>query len=69
MRLFEISNRGLAVISLLVAVLWGVIFMERSLNARAEQDYQEMRRALPISQPAPEVGADTIPDIGELDWS
>jgi len=46
MRIFGISNHGLALITLLVCTLWGVIFMERQANTRAERDYQELRRSL-----------------------
>ncbi len=45
MRIFGISNHGLTVIALLVAVLWSVIFVERSLTRRALQDYDELRRS------------------------
>jgi len=45
MKIFGISNHGLAVIALLVCTLWGVIFMERQANVRAERDYQELRRS------------------------
>ena len=45
MRIFGISNHGLALITLLVCTLWGVILMERQANTRAERDYQELRRS------------------------
>jgi hypothetical protein len=55
MKLFGISNHGLAAIGLLVAMLWGVLLMERALNIRAQRDYDEMRRALPTAvRPGPD---------------
>jgi hypothetical protein len=42
MNLFTISNRGLLVIAVLVAVLWGVIFAERAIKLQAQRDYQEL---------------------------
>ena len=56
MRILGISNHGLAVIAMLVAVLWGVIFMERAINQRAERDYHELRHSLqatPAATPSP----------------
>jgi hypothetical protein len=57
MRVFAISNRGLIVIGILVAVLWGLIYTERALTLRAQQDYLEVMRSLtatPIkTQPIP----------------
>jgi hypothetical protein len=49
MRVFAISNRGLIVIGILVAVLWGLIYTERALTLRAQQDYLEVMRSLTIS--------------------
>ena len=49
MKLFGISNHGLALIAALVAVLWGVIFMERTVNLRTQQDYEELIRAYPAT--------------------
>jgi hypothetical protein len=57
MRVFAISNRGLIVIGILVAVLWGLIYAERVLTVQAQQDYIEMFRA-PAGNPA---GAESIP--------
>ena len=65
MRILGISNHGLAVIATLVAVLWGVIFMERAFNQRAERDYQELRHSLqatPASTPSPTKPA--LPSVG-----
>ena len=45
MKIFGISNHGLTVIGLLVAVLWSVIFIERSLTRQAQQDYAQLRRS------------------------
>jgi hypothetical protein len=57
MRVFAISNRGLAVIGILVAVLWSLIYAERTLTLRAQQDYLEVMRSLtttPVkTQPVP----------------
>jgi hypothetical protein len=49
MRIFAISNRGLIVIGFLVAVLWGLIYTERSLTFRAQQDYLEVMRSLTVT--------------------
>ena len=46
MRIFAISNRGLIVIGILVAVLWSLICAERALTLRAQQDYLEVMRSL-----------------------
>jgi hypothetical protein len=46
MRVFAISNRGLIVIGILVAVLWSLICAERALTLRAQQDYLEVMRSL-----------------------
>ena len=51
MKLIGITNRGLAVIALLVGLLWGMIFAERALTYRAQRDYIELRRSTP---PQPE---------------
>ncbi len=45
MKILGISNHGLTVIALLIAVLWSVIFVERSLTRRAQSDYDELRRS------------------------
>ena len=53
MALFGISNHGLASIGLLVIALWGVIFLEQSLNRQAQRDYEELRKVWPaVSYPA-----------------
>lgn len=44
MKVLGISNHGLAVIAMLVCTLWGVIFMERAMNQRAEQHYEALLR-------------------------
>jgi hypothetical protein len=49
MRVFAISNRGLLVIGMLVAVLWGLIYTERSLTLRAQRDYLEVMRSLTVA--------------------
>ena len=46
MRVFAISNRGLIVIAILVAVLWGLIYAEHSLTLRAQRDYIEVMRSI-----------------------
>jgi hypothetical protein len=57
MRVFAISNRGLIVIGILVAVLWSLICAERALTLRAQQDYLEVMRSLTTTpaktQPGP----------------
>jgi len=44
MKLFDISNHGLAAIAVLVTLLWGVLLMERSYNQRVQRDYQDLQR-------------------------
>ena len=51
MRTTGISNHGLTVIALLVFVLWGVIFAERALVAKAHRDYEHFRRTQPVQAP------------------
>jgi hypothetical protein len=53
MRVFAISNRGLIVIAILVAVLWGLIYTERALTLRAQQDYLEVMRSLTATPEKP----------------
>lgn len=73
MKVFDVSNHGLATIAVLVAVLWGVIFMEKSLNARTQQDYQELMRSLHSTpagtQPALEHENPLLPGPSEWDVS
>lgn len=57
MRVFAISNRGLIVIGVLVAVLWGLIYVERSLTLKAQQDYLEVLRSTTLAP----VGTQSIP--------
>lgn len=56
-RLTGISNHGLAVIALLVAVLWGCILTERTIRRQAREETLLMLRsnrgALPARAPAP----------------
>jgi hypothetical protein len=47
MKLLGISNHGLAAIGLLVMALWGVIFLEQSLNRQAQRDFEELRKVWP----------------------
>jgi hypothetical protein len=58
MKLFGISNYGLALIATLVAMLWGVLLMERSLNLQTQRDYEELIRTWSttpvVSQPEQE---------------
>ena len=53
MKLFAITNRGLAVISLLVMLLWGVILAERSIIRQAQQDHYEFLRSQPAAPVTP----------------
>ena len=53
MKLFAITNRGLAVISLLVMLLWGVILAERSIIRQAQQDHYEFLRSQPAAPATP----------------
>lgn len=47
MKLFEISNRGLAVIGVLVLVLWGLILAERSVIEQAREAHYEFLQSHP----------------------
>jgi hypothetical protein len=52
MKVFGISNHGLAAIGLLVMALWGVIFLEQSLNRQTQRDFEELRKVWPaVSHP------------------
>ena len=54
MKLFDITNQGLAAIALLVTVLWGVLLMEHNYNNRVQRTYEELQRdwrAIPASSP------------------
>jgi|GEM_PF-2086002 len=62
MKLFGISNHGLAAIGLLVMTLWGVIFLEQSLNRQAQRDFEELRKVWPtISHPKQDEPATVSP--------
>lgn len=63
MKLFGISNHGLASIGLLVITLWGVILMEHSLNRQAEEDFEALRKVWPALNEQPEKPAPVA--IGE----
>ena len=68
MKLFGISNRGLAVIGILVLVLWGLILAERAVIRQARQDHYEFLLLHPNTpaalQPKPAVHpADAAPGI------
>lgn len=54
MKAIGITNQGLTVISLLVLLLWGVIFAEQTLVSQTERDYQDFRRSQPAASPADE---------------
>ncbi|MBI1357592.1 MAG: hypothetical protein GC160_24895 [Acidobacteria bacterium] len=70
MKLFGISNHGLAAIGLLVMTLWGVIFLEQSLNRQAQRDYEELRKAWPaVSHPDHEKPAPVLADEYPLRFS
>ncbi len=54
MRVIGITNQGITAISLLVLLLWGVIFAEQVLVSQADRDYQDFRRSQPAASPAAE---------------
>ncbi len=61
MKLLGISNHGLAAIGLLVVTLWGVIFLEQSLNRQAQRDFEELRKVWPaISYPTDDEPAPVV---------
>ena len=47
MPLTGISNRGLALIAVLVVILWGCIFAERAIVRRAYEETQNVLRSQP----------------------
>ncbi len=49
MTLTGISGRGLAVIAMLVAILWGCIFAERAIIRQARQETLQLRRSRPVT--------------------
>ena len=53
MKLFAITNRGLAVISMLVLLLWGVILAEHAIIRQAQQDHYEFLRSQPVAPVTP----------------
>lgn len=57
MKIFGITNRGLVVITLLVAFLWGVILTEHAMLRSAQRDHDNFMRGLePVpaaTRPAP----------------
>ena len=54
MKVIGITNQGLTVISLLVLLLWAVIFAEQTLVSQVERDYQDFRRSQPAASPVGE---------------
>ena len=54
MKAIGITNQGLTAISLLVLLLWGVIFAQQTLVSQTERDYQDFRRSQPAASPADE---------------
>jgi len=51
MKLFAISNRGLAVIGMLVMMLWGVILAEKAVVSQAHRDHYEFLESRPHLEP------------------
>ncbi|MDA0204064.1 MAG: hypothetical protein O3A53_12620 [Acidobacteria bacterium] len=49
MKLFGLTNHGLAAIGLLTLALWGVLWAEHSLNQRTQENYQDLMREWPSS--------------------
>jgi len=64
MKLFELTNQGLAAIGLLTLVLWGVRWAEHSLNERTQQNYQNLMQEWPAT-PAHNSGSE-MPDSGSV---
>ncbi|MCB1018892.1 MAG: hypothetical protein H6509_13945 [Bryobacterales bacterium] len=65
MKLFGISNHGLLTIGFLVAILWGVLLVERAVNLQTRRDFNELRQGLPAaSQPSPEKPPQATPSKG-----
>jgi hypothetical protein len=46
MKIFGITNRGLVVITLLVAFLWGVILTEHAMLRSTQRDHDNIIRGL-----------------------
>lgn len=57
MKIFGITNRGLVVIALLVAFLWGVILTEHAMLRSAQRDHENFMRGIEplpaVTRPAP----------------
>lgn len=62
MKLFGLTNQGLAAIGLLTLVLWGVLWAEHSLNQRTQETYQNLIQEWP-STPA----HNSVPDQSDSD--
>jgi hypothetical protein len=64
MKLFGLTNHGLAAIGLLTLVLWGILWEEHSLNLRTQEIYRILIQdwpATPAHNPAPQ-----MPDLGSI---
>ena len=64
MKLFGLTNQGLAAIGLLTLVLWGVLWAEHSLNQRTQETYQNLMHEWPAT-PAHNSGSE-MPDSGSV---
>jgi hypothetical protein len=51
MKLFAISNRGLALIGALVVVLWSLILAERAVIRQVQLEHYEFMQSLPQGVP------------------
>ena len=64
MKLFGLTNQGLTAIGLLTLVLWGVLWVEHSLNLRTQETYQHLLEewpATPAHNDIPEMpGAESV---------
>jgi hypothetical protein len=64
MKLFGLTNQGLAAIGLLTLALWGILWAEHSLNQRTQETYQNLIEEWPAT-PAHN-SAPKMPDTGSI---
>lgn len=68
MKLFEISNRGLAVIGALVVVLWSLILAERAVIRQVHEEHYQFMQSRPQSSPVqmPQPTAHPVPSLPQI---
>ncbi|MDA1316143.1 MAG: hypothetical protein O2968_22715 [Acidobacteria bacterium] len=68
MKLFAISNRGLAVIGALVVVLWSLILAERAVIRQVHDEHYQFMQSRPQSFPVqmPQPTAHPVPRLPQI---